>query len=177
MRKRVTILIAAVLALVLGITTWLVAYQGRTAPNPASPVAMIRLGYTNPPVGHGRFVLLCVSNQAPYAVRLRGNWVEVEGSRYHWARTINPSLPCNIPPVLKGRASITFAVGEPIDASETRRWRFGMLSTRYTWREQWLDLSFRHKLPLKLGPIVLVDAQRVLNPNNCFTVTTDWLTK
>jgi hypothetical protein len=177
MRKQVNILIAAVLMCVLVITAWLVAHQERTGPTPASAVAMIRLGYTNPAVGHGRFVLLCVSNQAPPTVRLRGNWVEVEGSPFHWARTINPSLPCNIPPVLKGRASITFAVGEPTDASETRRWRFGILSTRYTWQEQWFDFSFRHKLPLKLGPIVLVDAQRVLNPSNCVTVTTEWLTK
>ena len=178
MRRQIKIFLAAVLALVLGIIAWLVAHQERTGPTPASPVAILRAGYTNPPVGHGRFVLLCVSNQAPYTVRLRGDWVELEDSPYHWARVVNPSLPgFTFRHELKRGESVIMAVGEPADAPEARRWRFAMSSSRYSWKERWLDFSFQHKLPLKLGPIVLVDAQRVLNPSNYVSVATEWLRK
>jgi len=57
------------------------------------------------------------------------------------------------------------------------RWRFSMSFTRYTWRARSLDFSFRHKLPLGFGPVVLVDAQRILNPSNNITANTAWLAK
>jgi hypothetical protein len=52
-----------------------------------------------------------------------------------------------------------------------------MSFSRYTWRGWWLDQAFRGRLPLKVGPFVMVDAQRVFNPTNHVTVITPWLTK
>ncbi len=144
----------------------------------ASAVAMTFVGYTNPPGSDLRFALFSVSNQAPYAVRWRGSWVEVEGSPYHKAGTINPSLPgFTREPALKAGGSLSLAIGEPFYASESGRWRFAMSFVIYTWRERWFDFSARHKLPLRLGSLVIVDAQRMLSPSNNATVTTAWLTK
>ncbi len=144
----------------------------------ASAVAMTFVGYTNSPGSDLRFALFSVSNQAPYSVRWRGSWVEVEGSAAHKAETVNPSLPgFTREPRLKARSSLRVAIGEPSYESETGRWRFAMSFVPYTWRERWFDFSARHKLPLRLGSLVFVDAQRILNPSNNVTVTTAWLTK
>ena len=142
----------------------------------SSAVAMTLVGYTNPPGDHLRFALFSVSNQAPYAVRWRGSWVEIEGKPDHKAEAINPSLPgFTRKPALKAGGSLRMAIGEPFNDSETGRWRFAMSYVPYTWRERWLDFSMRHNLPLGLGPVV--DAQRILNPSNNVTATTVWLTK
>ncbi len=184
MQKRVHIALAVVLITLAGLSAWQglrlrePVYQENRRSATANAVAMTFVGYTNPPGNRLRFALFSVSNQAPYTVRWRGNWVEVEGNPSRWARTVNPSLPgYSFPNVLKVGESLRLAVGEPTDASETQGWRYAMSFARYTWRERWLDLSFRHKLPLKLGPIVMVDAQRVLNPSNNVTVTSAWLRK
>ena len=104
------------------------------------------------------------------------DWIEVEGSPYHKARTVNPALPgFRYDPVLRPRASMTMAVGEPLDASEGHRWRLVMTFTRYTWRERWFDFTFQHNLPLKLGPLVLADPQIILSPSNHLAVSTEWL--
>jgi len=177
-RKRVRLSIVLLITLVCVIAWQVLRLRQPVGQSErASAVAMTFVGYTNPPVGHTRFALFSLSNQAPYAVRWRGSWTELEGNPNHMARVTNRSLPCSYEPVLKAGASLTLAVGEPVDASETRRWRFAMLFSRYRWRERWLDFSFRHKLPLRLGKIMLVDAQRVLSPTNCVTVTTAWFGK
>ena len=184
MPKRVYITLTVVLLALAGVSAWLglrergPGYRGSGRSPTANAVAMTFVGYTNPPGNWLRFALFSVSNQAPYTVRWRGNWVEVEGNPSHWARTVNPSLPgYTFANVLKVRESLRLAVGEPSNASETGRWRLALSFSRYTWRERWLDLSFRHKLPLRLGPIVLADPQRILNPSNSVTVTTAWLTE
>ena len=144
----------------------------------SSAIEMKFVGYTNLPGNDLRFALFSVSNQTAYAIRWRGDWVEVEGSQNHKGRTVNSSLPgYTYKPVLKAGASLEFAVGEPFYASETGRWRFSMSFSRYSVRERWFDFSSRHKLPLKLGPVVLVDSQRILSPSNQVTVSTAWLTK
>ena len=144
----------------------------------SSAIEMTFVGYTNLPGNDLRFALFSVSNQAAYAIRWRGDWVEVEGSQNHKGRTVNSSLPgYTYEPVLKAGASLEFAVGEPFYAFETGRWRFSMSFSRYSVRERWFDFSSRHKLPLKLGPLVLVDSQRILSPSNRIIVSTAWLTK
>ena len=112
------------------------------------------------------------------AVKWRGSWVEVEGKPDQKAETINPNLPgYTRQPVLKAGGSVIMAIGEPLFESESGRWRYGMRYVPNNWRERWFDFSVRHKLPNGIGPIVFVDARRLLNPTNFITVTTSWLTK
>jgi|SRR5438309_1584286 len=165
--------------LILGAMSLLAILLFRSHP-PATPtaIAMTFVGYTNLPGNNLRFALFSISNQATYPVRWYGDWVEVEGAPYHKARITNPSLPgWTRAPVLQAGGVLPMAVGEPSDDSETGRWRFAMSFSRYTWRSRWLDFSFRHKLPLRLGSIVLLDDQRILNPSNHVTVATGWLPK
>jgi len=167
--------LVAALVLVLAVVFFNIR---RHPPAASNAIEMTFVGYTNLPGNDLRFALFSVSNQAAYAVRWRGDWVEVEGSQNHKGRTVNSSLPgYTYEPVLKAGASLEFAAGEPFYASETGRWRFAMSFSRYSVRERWFDFSFRHKLPLKLGPLVLVDSQRILSPSNRVTVSTAWLTK
>lgn len=141
----------------------------------ADAIGMTFVGYTNLPGNVTRFALFSVSNRSSYAVRWRGDWVEVAGSRERRARTVNPSLPgYTYEPVLNGGGSLGLAVGEPSDNED---WRFIMSWSRYSWQERWLDFSFRHRLPLKLGPVALIDSERILSPSNRVTVSTAWLGK
>lgn len=173
-RHKRWVLISGLLAIIL------IAFLALSSRPPAtgSAVAIAFLGYTNSPGNHMRFALFSVSNQAPYSVRWYGDWVEVDGVPYHKAPIANSSLAgFRRAPVLEGGRSLLMAVGEPSDEPGNGRWRFAMLFSRYTWRAWWVDQSFRGKLPLKVGPFVLVDAQRVLNQSNHVTVTTEWLTR
>jgi hypothetical protein len=80
-----------------------------------SAVAITFVGYTNPPGNPSRFALFSISNQAPYAVRWRGSWVEIEGKPEHKAETISPNLPgFKRQPVLKAGGSLAMAIGEPL---------------------------------------------------------------
>lgn len=136
------------------------------------------VGYTNLPGNDLRFALFSVSNQANYTVRWRGDWVEVEGNQNKQGRTVNSNLPgYRYQPVLSSGDNVAFAVGEPLDATESVQWRFSMAFTRYSVRERLFDFSWRHKLPLQIGPLVLVDGQRILNPSNHVIVSTEWLAK
>src|SRR5512133_1795105 len=93
----------------------------------ASVVAMTFGGYTNLPGNPLRFALFSVSNQAPYAIKWRGSWVEVEGSSDHKAPTVNPNLPgFTRQPVLKAGGALRMAIGEPFYDSESGRWRFAL---------------------------------------------------
>ena len=143
-----------------------------------SAIAMKVVGYTNLPNNDLRFALFSISNQAKYPIRWRGGWVEVEGSQDHKARIVNPGLPgYTYNPMLKIGEELQLAVGEPFYGGESGRWRVSMSFTRYSVQERWVDFSRRHKLPLKIGPIVLVDSQRLSSPSNRVTVSTEWLTK
>jgi hypothetical protein len=165
----------AALAVILTVAIFSIRSQSSATSN---AIAMTFVQYTNLPGNDLRFALFSVSNQAAYAIHWRGDWVEVEGSQNHKGRTVNSSLPgYTYEPVLKAGACLEFAVGEPFYALETGRWRFSMSFSRYSVRERWFDFSIRHKLPLKLGPLVLVDSQRILSPSNQVTVSTAWLTK
>src|ERR1017187_8745077 len=99
MRKRVHIALAVLLVMLAGVIAWQVlrerepVYEGSRRSATTNAVAMTFVGYTNPPGNRLRFALFSVSNEAPYTVRWRGNWVEVEGNPNHLARTVNPSLP------------------------------------------------------------------------------------
>ena len=144
----------------------------------SNAIAMTFIGYTNLPGNQLRFALFSVSNQALHAVRWRGDWVEVEGEQNHRAKTVSSSLPgYTYAPVLKAGGNGEFAVGEPFRATESGRWRFSMSFSRYSPQERWFDFSLRHKLPMKIGPLVLVDSERILSRSNHVTVSTEWLTK
>jgi hypothetical protein len=149
----------------------------RHPPATASGIEMLLVGYTNAPSNNGHFALFCITNHAGYSVRWWGDWVEVEGSSERKAKIVNPALPgFTRAPVLKAGESLKLAVGDPFTGPETGRWRFSMSCSRYSIRVRWLDFSFHHRLPMKLGPIVLVDDQRILNPTNHVTVSSQWLT-
>ncbi len=171
-RNRYLILFAALLA----ISLWTILSRKPTAAPEAVSVTVV--GYTNPPGNALRFALISLSNQAPFSIRWHGDWVEVEGVPDHKARTINSRLPgFRYEPVLRPGESLKMAVGEPSDAAEGARWRFVMAFSRYTWRERWLDFSFRHRVPSKVGAFVLADSQRLLNPSNRLAASTAWLAK
>ena len=172
------VLLSALLTILLVV---LVILSSRP-PATHSAITATFLGYTNAPNAGGgdtRFALFSLSNQAPYTVRWYGDSVEVEGvPSYHTGPAMNPNLPgYTRASVLKAGRTLLMAVGEPYDLPETGRWRFAMSYSRYTWRAWWVDQAFRGKLPFRVGPVVLVDAQRVLNATNHVTVTTAWLTK
>jgi hypothetical protein len=168
----------ALLSALVAIVLVVILSSRSNSPTTASAVEMTFVGYTNPPGNGMRFALFSVSNRSTYAVRWRGDWVEVEGSQEHRAQTVNPSLPGypgTYGPVLKGGASLTLAVGEP---SDNKRLRYTKLWSRYSWQERWFDFSFRHRwLPVKLGPVTLVDTDHILSRSNFVTVSTAWLAK
>lgn len=147
----------------------------------ANALAITFLGYTNAPGGNWRFALFSVSNQAPYTVRGYEDWVEIESVPDYKGPAIHPVAAGPLPaPELKPHRSMLMAVGEPLgehEIPEGGHWRFAMAFSRHTWRTWWLDQSIRGRLPLKVGPVVMVDSQRIFNPSNHVTVTTAWLTK
>jgi hypothetical protein len=152
----------------------------RRPPAIASAVGITFLGYTNSPVSNWRYALFSVSNQGPYTVKWGADSVEVEveGVAYYTGPAVHPNLSgFTFPPELKGGRSMLMAIGEPIDLPKTGRWKFTMSFSRYSWRMWWLDHASRWRLPLRIGSIVLVDAQRIYNPSNYVAVTTVWLTK
>lgn len=180
MRNRVKCigLIVALIAVIA--LAFLVLSNQETAT--ADAVRLKFAGFTNAPndPSHRLFAMFCVSNCAGYSLRWHDAWTEVEGSPEHHARISNRSLPGfgggpGFSPVFHPGDSFQFAVGDPFDASETGRWRFDLSFSRYSFKERWLDFSFQHRLPLKLGPIVLVDSQRILDPTNHVTVKSEWL--
>ena len=157
------------------IAVLLIVILSRSKSTTAGAIEMTFIGYTNLPGHVARFALFSVSNRATCAVRWRGDWVEVEGSQERKARTVNPGLPgYTYDPVLKSGGSLRLAVGEP---SENGRWRFKMSWSRYSWQERWLNSSYRHGLPLKLGPVALIDSERISSPSNRVTASTAWLAK
>jgi hypothetical protein len=153
-----------------------VLFAVRTPPLATSRALALKLvGYTNLPGDDLRFALFSVSNQAPYAIRWWGDWVEVEGIEYRKGRIVNTNLPgWTYDPVLRAGESMQLAIGEPL---ESARWRFTMTYSRYSVQERLFDLSWRYRLPLQIGPLVLVDGQRILNRTNHVVVSTEWLTK
>jgi len=166
-----------VLAVLIGAWILIVLSQYRT-PRPGKAVIISFVGYTNAANTSRRFALFSASNQAPYSIVWRGNWVEVEGSPEHKGRTINPTLPgYRLEPILKGGHSLMMAVGEPLDSPQRDRWRFAMAFSRYKFEERLLDLSSGHKFLTKLVWRLGVDSQRILSPSNQVLVSTSWLRK
>ena len=146
------------------------------APPTAGAVKLTLIGYTNAPNNSRRFALFSVTNRADYGIRWWGDWVEIEGSSERKAKVVNPALPgSQRGPVLENAGDLILAVGVPIDPPETGRWRYCMTFSRYSMDVRWLDFSFRHNLRLKLGPFKLVDDQRILNPTNHVTSSSEWI--
>jgi len=158
------------------------------------------LGYTNVPEINRRYALFSVSNQAPYAVHWRGQGAEINGDTNLHAVSLNPKLPgytyyhgaviktnlhtLTFSPVFNPGESLRIVLAEPLiikdeDSSgpPTNRWRLSMFFCRYTLSERYFDLAARKHLPLKLGPIVLVDTQRFLNPSNNVTASSPWISE
>jgi hypothetical protein len=167
-----------ILGLIALIPTGALIFARKYPPTTSDGVIIIFTGYTNLPGNELRFALFAVSNRAPHSIRWRGNWVEIEGNPHRMARTVNSNLPgYRYEPVLKSGATLDLAVGEPFYSSEGGRWRFSMSFARYTISARWFDYSFQHRLPLGIGPVVLVDSQQVLNPTNNVTASSGWLDK
>ncbi len=164
-----------VMVIAIGLLIAICLWPRREIPT-AGAVNIAFLGYTNAPNNNSRFALFSITNRAAYTIRWHDDWVEVEGNAQHKAKVINPALPeCKRAPVLKARGNLILAVGIPLEAMESGRWKYCAAFSCYSLEERWLDFSFRHKLPLALGPIKLVDAQRIWNPTNRVTVSSEWL--
>ncbi|HLX68385.1 MAG TPA: hypothetical protein VKV04_02050 [Verrucomicrobiae bacterium] len=181
MRSRSKYLLS-IAALIVVLVFAIFAHGNRLAT--ADAVSLKLVGFTNAPNDPSGtvFAMFCVSNCAGYSVRWWGAWSEIEGQPQQLARIGNPGLPQfdgpnhNHTPVLGPGQSFEFAVGSPILAPENGRWRFNLEFSRYALRQRWFDLSFRHRVPVKLGPIVLVDSQRVLSSTNHVIARSEWLT-
>ena len=167
-------------AIVAGIAAILVAVLLAMSRHPSAGPAALKmtfLGYTNAPNDNSRFALFSVSNLTGHDIRWWGEWLTVEGESDLRAKVVNPALPgYNVDPALRAGASVTLAVGDPFDAPETGRWRYTMEFSRYSLGMRWFDFAVLHRLPLKLGPITLVDEQRIWNPTNTVVVGSEWLT-
>jgi hypothetical protein len=168
------------IAALIAVLVFAIFAIGNRQPATAGAVSLTFVGFTNAPNNHSLFAMLCVSNCTGYSIRWWDVWTEIEGSPEQHARIGNPALPGfgdspNFSPVFLPGESFKFAVGDPFHAPETGRWRFDMSFSRYSLRERWLDFSFHHRLPLKLGPIVLVDSQRVFDPTNHVIARSEWL--
>lgn len=174
-RPKYCLLIAALTAvLVFAIFT-----LGNRRPATPDAISLKFVGFTNAAndPSHTPFAMFSVSNCTRYSIRWWGSWSEIEGHREQLARIVNPSLPqFTNGPVFRPGESFEFAVGNPIQAPESGRWRFNMEFSRYAFQERWLDLSFSHRsIPVKLGPIVLTDPGRVMNPTNHVVARSEWL--
>ncbi len=164
-----------VLAVLMGLLIW-VALSRYTTPRQGKAVIISFVGYTNANNTSRRFALFSVSNQAPYSIVWRGDWVEVEGNPEHKGRITNPTLPgSEFERILTGGHSLTMAVGEPIDSSQSERWRFTVAFSKYKLEERLLDLSAGRNLPMKLVWLLRVDNQRILSPSNRVAVSSAWL--
>ncbi len=166
---------AAIGAIIASLTVFTFALRYHPPAQPDA-VRIHFLGYTN--ASEKRFALFSVSNQAPYSLRWRGDWVEVEGYSYHQGRIMNPNLPgFRYVSILESGKCLEMAVGEPFHSDESGRWRFSMRFDRNSMAVRWFDFSSKHKLPLKIGPVLLVDSQRILDSTNHVTAQSDWLNK
>ncbi len=168
-RKWWLLLVAGVLILLL------LLVRHHSSPPPANALAIAFVGYTNSPDGRV-FALFCTSNEAPYSIRVHGDWVEVASSPEPRAKIINPNLPCRRAPQLSSGESAITAVGDPFYRSgdQPERWRYAMSISRYTTQERALDFMFRHNIsPRKIR--MLVDDQRILSPTNHVTVCSSWV--
>ena len=169
-RNRLLILLLLLIPLIV----LLVSLLNRQVSNSRS-VSLSFIGFTNLPGNTTRFALFSISNQAPATIRLRDNWVEIEGSPDHHAEIINPKLPCRITPTLESGNSLTIAVGDP---DEGNRWRLVMMRSRhYGWKERWLDLALDRNWPIGIGRFSLIDSQQILDQTNFVTDSSIWISK
>jgi hypothetical protein len=175
-RRRKRWLLAVLSALIVLIA--IVASRLRPETPTADAVAILFMGYSNPPASDRKFGFFVVTNRAGYDVRWHGDGVEIEGRQGLQGRIVNRTLPGGTyTPVLKSGESFVLNIGEPFYADETGRWRFTTTFTRYDYRERWHDLAMKGKAPTHIGRIVLLDSQKILNPSNYTRVSSDWMTK
>jgi hypothetical protein len=172
-RVRRTGIVLAALALVVVI---LLLVTLRDDPPQGAPVVISLLGFTNG-IGSDRpFALFMISNQWSRPIRWSGDWAEVEGMADFRARTTNPSLPANYPSLaLKGGDSFVWAVGQP-NLEPHNRWRLTLQYRKHTLKSRWFDWSMRNpRVPMKVGPLVLVDPQKVLGATNQQRSSSEWV--
>jgi hypothetical protein len=176
-RKRLVLaLIALIVVLVVAVFT--VRLPPKLSPN---AVTMTLIGFTNSPspIGfRGHFSLFSVSNASNSRIQLAGELVEVEGDSQPHAKVITTNLPgWTFNRLLKPGESILCHFGDPYYSPETGKWRFFISFRRDSRQERWLLFANQHKLPLKLGPIVLADPNRIYHATNHFTVYSQWFSK
>jgi hypothetical protein len=166
-------IVLAALALVVFV---LLLVTLRSDPPQGAPVVISLLGYTNG-IGTDRpFALFMISNQWSRPIRWSGDWAEVEGMADFRARIINPSLPANYPGLaLKGGDSFVWAVGQP-DVEPHNRWRLTLQYRKHTLKSRWFDWARRNpRVPIKIGPLVLVDPQKILGATNQQRSSSEWV--
>jgi hypothetical protein len=173
----------------------LVIFALQTAPVSPDAIEITFLGFTNINPSPRTFALLSVSNRASYTIHWRGMVEELEGkpgfrgvvenrkaAGYTWygGKVIKTNLPVTkFDPTFKPGESLSLIIGEPNpdEGQPLPRWRFSMFFCRYTLAERYSDYAMKHKLPLKLGPVLLADSQKFLNPSNNITASSPWLSK
>ena len=169
-----------VLALLATILVLAALVTFRHSPKAApSAVTMTLLGFTNTPVGFGHFSLFSISNASNYRISLLAGLAEVEGDPQPRARIITTNLPgwTYNPIRLNPGENTLYHFGDPFYPPETGKWRFRISYRRYSVRERWFEFLTRNKLPLKTGPVVLVNPEPIYNPTNQSTVYSQWFTK
>jgi hypothetical protein len=148
------------------------------APEAPGAVTITFVGYTNAPNKNARFALFAVTNGTGYDLRYWGDLMEIEGEPHRTADVFDAAPPpFNPDRVIRAGASGTLPVSVPLDAPVTARWRYRMVYRPYSLGLRWLDFLWGHKLPDKIGPIKLVDYDRLLAETNDVTVVSDWLTR
>jgi hypothetical protein len=171
--KAILISLAVILALLIAV---IVTLLRPATPAEADAVSIALVAYTNISSTDRAFALITISNRADYAVRWRGDWIEVEGNSARQGRIVNTQLPGHTySPVLGPGDSFILSIGEPNFDTPASRWRFVTKFQKYGPRERWDDLATQGKIPVPILRLFPTKQQQILNQTNHATATSDWL--
>jgi hypothetical protein len=166
----------AAVAILVAVVFVLLAVRNAPQPPIAKAVTISFVGFTNFPSNNWRYARFAVSNEAAYDVRLRGFGSEIEGNRNGLAPVVDIRMPeCHFVPVLKGRAAVTYAIGEPSDEPASAPWRFNLTFAHYDVSARWFDVVFQRPWLQRLGAMRLVKTEAMFDPTNSTTISSPWL--
>jgi len=184
-QRRINRKVILVVVSLVSVCAVMLMVSSRSGSPEGEPVVITFLGHTNG-IGTDRpFALFTISNQWSQPVRWSGDWTEVDRTSVFTARIVNfsarirnpsPSLPSAFPgPALKGGDSFVWAVGQP-DGEAQSRWRLTLKYREHTFKSRWLDWAMRNpRVPVTIGPLVLVDPQKILSPTNQQRASSEWV--